>query len=226
MARESVIPRMPTVESARSLGPKQSRLNTKDLARGNRFGLSGYRAQHIAHSVSALGPLVRHPTQGGGQLPCHAPKAVQAGQLVGFACGCRFDPLIQRLAGDQFRESAVSLLNELAPRNASERMVATLAIATWNCALTALADGSRQDVPAEVRRLNMGLGFQGTGIASKAITTLQEMQSGNPKCVSVGKVNVEAGGQAIVGHVEAGRGPTKHRNREPIRRVKKAKRGG
>ena len=136
------------------------------------------------------------------------------------------DPLIQRLAGDQFRESAVSLLNELAPRNASERMVATLAIATWNCALTALADGSRQDVPAEVRRLNMGLGFQGTGIASKAITTLQEMQSGNPKCVSVGKVNVEAGGQAIVGHVEAGRGPTKHRNREPIRRVKKAKRGG
>jgi hypothetical protein len=63
--------------------------------------------------------------------------------------------------------------------------VATLAIATWNCALTALADGSRQDVPAEVRRLNMGLGFQGAGIAGKAITTLNAKRQ--PKMRECGK---------------------------------------
>jgi hypothetical protein len=83
------------------------------------------------------------------------------------------DPLIDQLAGAQLRESAVNLYNELAPRNAPERMVTALAVAIWNATLTALIDGSRQDVPAEVRRLNLGLGFQGAGIATKAITTLQ-----------------------------------------------------
>jgi hypothetical protein len=120
------------------------------------------------------------------------------------------EPLIPKMTDVEFRESSVRLFNELAPRNAVEGMLATLAVAAFNASLGAIADGSRQDIPPHIRDLDLRRGLRGASIAANLITTYRDMRSGGRKSVSVGKVNVEAGGQAIVGHVEARRKRTKH----------------
>ena len=125
----------------------------------------------------------------------------------------------------EFRESSVRLFNELAPRNAIEGMMATLAIALWNASLTAISDGTRLDVPTRDSQYQFRPWLPGRGLCRQAITTYNEMRSGGLRR-NVPKLNVEAEDQAIVSHIDAGRRRRKHCNEEPIRLDQKARRRG
>ena len=85
--------------------------------------------------------------------------------------------------------------------------------------------GTRLDVPAQICNLNLGHGFRGAGYTAKLITTYKEMRSGGLKR-TVPELNVEAGNQAIVSHIDAARRRTTHCNEEPIRLDQKARRRG
>jgi hypothetical protein len=62
----------------------------------------------------------------------------------------------------------------------------------------------------KLRDLNLRHGMKGATIAADLLKALNDQRSEKPEKVTVGNVNVEAGGQAIVGNVEAS-GPAKGR---------------
>ena len=104
------------------------------------------------------------------------------------------------------------LYQRLAPRDAHESILALLAVSVTNASLDCLAQAAR--VPPDnlpVRELNLGLGLKSATVAADLIKALEDRHREKPDRVSVGAVNVEAGGQAIVGNVRSeGR-----RNRKP-----------
>ena len=55
--------------------------------------------------------------------------------------------------GHELREDSHQLFLELKPQNAAEGMLATLAVGLFNCSLTAIAEGSRQQAPLQGREL-------------------------------------------------------------------------
>jgi hypothetical protein len=91
-------------------------------------------------------------------------------------------------------------------------MLSLLAVSTTNASLDCLAMAAR--VPPdylEARELNLRLGLIAAETSAKLIKALDDRDRERPDKVTVGAVNVEAGGQAIVGNVETARhsAPTK-----------------
>ena len=84
-------------------------------------------------------------------------------------------------------------------------MVATLAVGLFNASLVSISDGTRQNTPPQVRDINLRHGIKAATAVAELLKTLHDMRGGSQKSVSVGNVNVEAGGQAIVGNLKSGR---------------------
>jgi hypothetical protein len=59
-----------------------------------------------------------------------------------------------------------------------------------------------RETPLKVRDSAIRQGFKGASVTAGLLKTLHQMQKGVNANVTVGSVNVKAGGQAIVGHVE------------------------
>jgi len=113
--------------------------------------------------------------------------------------------LLPPMANLELREDACKLYKGLHPRNTSEAMLATLAVGLFNASLGSIAEGTRQDTPPAVRDINLKNGIKAAASVGDFLEKLRAMQSGNYQTVRVGNVNVEAGGQAIVGNVQSGR---------------------
>jgi hypothetical protein len=56
----------------------------------------------------------------------------------------------------------------------------------------------------EHRDLNLRHAFKGATVVTQLVDTLERVRGNRPGNVNVGQVNVESGGQAIVGSVQAG----------------------
>ena len=84
-------------------------------------------------------------------------------------------------------------------------MLATLAVGLFNSSLTAIAEGSRPQAPLQVRDVNLRHGTRGAIATAELLQRLNRLQNGAEKAVQVGAVNVEAGGQAVVGNVALGK---------------------
>jgi len=100
---------------------------------------------------------------------------------------------------------ALDLYYGLAPADATESLLSMLAISVANASLDCLtqAAGTSPDY-LESRDLRHGL--KGAAVAADLIKILDARRGHSaPRRVSVGSVNVEAGGQAIVGNVESRR---------------------
>ena len=109
------------------------------------------------------------------------------------------------MEGYGLQEGSCKLYLALDPKNAIQAMLAVLAIDTFNASFAAFADGNMKNIPTKVRDVNLR---NGTNLAMASATLLEKfhrMRYGSPKSFRVGRVNVEAGGQAIVGNVRAGR---------------------
>lgn len=84
----------------------------------------------------------------------------------------------------------------------------------FNSSLTAIAEGSRQQAPLQVRDVNLRHGMKGAIGVAQLLQALNRLQSGVEKAVQVGAVNVEAGGQAVVGNIALGK--TRRRKKTKI----------
>jgi hypothetical protein len=62
----------------------------------------------------------------------------------------------------------------------------------------------------QLRDLNLRHGIKAAAVAAELVKALDNRGRDKSEKVTVGKVNVEAGGQAIVGNVETGPSPQKH----------------
>ena len=104
------------------------------------------------------------------------------------------------------------LYERLAPRDAQASILSLLAVSVTNASLDCLALAARVPPDNEpVRELNLRYGLKAAAVAADLIKALDDRQREKSDKVTVGAVNVEAGGQAIVGNVRSGRDlvPTK-----------------
>jgi hypothetical protein len=98
------------------------------------------------------------------------------------------------------------LYERLGSRDAQDSIFSLLTVSVTNASLDCLALAAR--VPPDnlaVRELNLRYGLKAAEVAAQLIKARDDRHRERPDKVSVGAVNVEAGGQAIVGNVKSGR---------------------
>ena len=103
-------------------------------------------------------------------------------------------------------EATCELYQRLAPRDAQDSILSLLAVSATNASLDCFALAAR--VPLDnlpLRELNLTLGLKSANIAAELLEKLDDRRREKPDRVSVGAVNVERGGQAIVGTVKSAR---------------------
>jgi hypothetical protein len=104
------------------------------------------------------------------------------------------------------------LYQRLAPRDAQDSILSLLEVSVTNASLDCLALAAR--VPPDnlpVRELNLRWGLKAAEVVAQLIKAQDDRHRDKSDKMTVGAVNVEAGGQAIVGNVKSGRDsvPTK-----------------
>jgi hypothetical protein len=138
---------------------------------------------------------------GGDEKDKQYEKLVAANLLVAapgrFLADSKLNGLMSEASFDQYKS--------LATREGRQSMMSLLAVGVANASLDCLAQAMRLPMgEAALRDLNLRHGLKGAGLAKEIITALDDLGGEKPDKVMVGNVNVEAGGQAIVGTVEAG----------------------
>ncbi len=117
---------------------------------------------------------------------------------------------------------AVELFESLAPREGAEGMLALQMVGTHHAALECLR---RAMIPGQLLPAlehNLRMAEKMMLLFAKQLETLNRHRGKGQQKVTVEHVNVEAGGQAIVGSVETGR----HATAKPQKRKSKAKLSG
>lgn len=110
--------------------------------------------------------------------------------------------------------SALTILEGINPRDEIEGMLATQMVATHNAAMECLR---RAMIPAQSfpgRDQNLKYAAKLLSIYSRQIETLNKHRGKGQQKVTVEYVNVESGGQAVVGHIETGGGAAKRNRRK------------
>jgi alkylhydroperoxidase family enzyme len=137
-------------------------------------------------------------------------EQLMAANLVLAAPG-RFleDPKLSSL----MTEASYDLYRQLDPSNPQKAMMALLAVSVTNASLDCIAQAMR--TPAthlQLREINLRHGMKGAKLAAYLLKAMNDLHGQKTEKVTVGNVNIEAGGQAIVGTVEAAgssKGPEK-----------------
>jgi hypothetical protein len=137
------------------------------------------------------------------------PMAVAA--LLISAAGQHVEhPKIKKMMTD----GPFDLYKNIQKRDALDSMLAMLATSLTSASLDCLSQAALSN-PAnlQVRDLNLRHGMKAAAVAAELVRALDNRRGEKSEKVTVGKVNVEAGGQAIVGNVGAaphpGASPTK-----------------
>lgn len=102
-------------------------------------------------------------------------------------------------------QSAISMLGGIKPADEVEGMLATQMVATHNAAMECLRRAMLRDQTFEGREQNLKHATKLLSIYSRQIEVLNKYRGKGQQKVTVEYVNVESGGQAVVGHVETGR---------------------
>ncbi len=159
------------------------------------------------------------PCRAGGDGPCALHRFVEElgdresaiGTRSGALLVVLHDQLAQTLhhgrvpdpcSVDVRQQAALAALRDAAPRDALEGMLAAQMVALHHAAMECLRRAHLPEQASEVRQANLGQ----AGKLSRTYATLLEALDkhrgkGQPQVVRVERVNVEAGGQAIVGAV-------------------------
>jgi hypothetical protein len=113
----------------------------------------------------------------------------------------------------QLREVAkvgsFSLYNQFKPQDPAEAILAALSVEVKNVTSDCFMEAARMKAHPEIRSMHLKDGFRGALVTADLLDKLEQRRRNNPKAVTVGNVNVEAGGQAIVGNVQTGSQPQK-----------------
>lgn len=118
---------------------------------------------------------------------------------------------------DEFVSITLALMAELAPRDALEGLLVSQIIATHNVAMKCHSEAMTRYQSTEKTRDYVNMGGKAVRSLTGLIDTLQRGRGKERQPVTVGRVNVSEGGQAIVGVVNersaapADRGPATNR---------------
>ena len=115
------------------------------------------------------------------------------------ADGTQQDPInLQKLA--EF--ATLAQYRHLKPRNSAQAMLASLSVQINNVTSDCLSEAVRTKAFPQIRDMNLKHGFRGALVLADLLERLERGRR-DPTGVNIGNVNVESGGQAIVGHVES-----------------------
>lgn len=101
--------------------------------------------------------------------------------------------------------SAISMLEGIEPKDGTEGMLATQMVGTHNAAMECLRRAMIPSQPNERRDENLKHATKLLSIYARQIEVLDKHRGKGQQKVTVEYVNVESGGQAVVGHVESGK---------------------
>ena len=101
--------------------------------------------------------------------------------------------------------SAISLLQDIKPSGAIESMLATQMVATHHAAMDCFRRAIIRGQTVEGRDQNLKHAEKLLSIYSRQIEVLDKHRGKGQQKVTVEHVHVEAGGQAMVGHIETGK---------------------
>jgi hypothetical protein len=138
-------------------------------------------------------------------------KSMAAAALVISAAGQHVDdPEIKKM----MTEGLLDLYKNIPRRDALDSMLAMLAASITSASLDCLSQAALSSPGnLQVRDVNLRHGMKGAAVAAELVKALDNRRGEKSEKVTVGQVNVEAGGQAIVGNVESaphpGASPTK-----------------
>jgi len=99
---------------------------------------------------------------------------------------------------------AVELYESLAPRDGLEGMLAIQMVGAHHAAIECLRRAGLPNQTGEGRDMNLRHAARLMGLYERQVAALDKHRGKGQQKVTVEHVHVEAGGQAIVGHVEAG----------------------
>jgi hypothetical protein len=142
----------------------------------------------------------------GGSLPAHQPP----GKYHALALTHSFlTAPYQYIENDALRDPSVKgsieLYKGLQPNSALESVLASLIVGVSNASQDCLSQAARV-APEHVqhRDVNLRHALKGATVVTQLVEALERVRGNRSGNVSVGSVNVESGGQAIVGNLEAG----------------------
>jgi hypothetical protein len=136
--------------------------------------------------------------------PAWPPRELMAGAAVQLTAPAKYLPEEKRHR--MLANAALDLYCDLAPSDATETLLSMLAVSVANASVDCLTQAAlARPEWLEGRDLNLRHGLKGAAVAAELIKVLDARRGIGPKKVTVGSVNVEAGGQAIVGNVESRR---------------------
>ena len=104
------------------------------------------------------------------------------------------------------------MLEGIKPQDEIEGMLAAQMVATHSAAMECLRRAMIQNQPALGREQNLKHAAKLLSIYSRQIETLDKHRGKGQQKITVEHVTVEAGGQAMVGHIETGK-PQKQRSK-------------
>ena len=160
--------------------------------------------------------------QDSGSSPVESGEAILGEDLLAahlYATAPDSNILLLPMIGLEFREDSYKLYQGLNPKNTHEAIIAAVKVALLNASLGCLADARREGTPPDVRDMYLKHGINAATRLADLMERFGTKESGS-RNIRVGNVNVEAGGQAIVGHVQAGRNRA-HKHKTTVRSEKR-----
>ena len=129
---------------------------------------------------------------------------------VGIEVGVGTDKNLVQLR-EVARVGSFSLYNQFRPQEPADAILAALSVELKNATSDCFMEAARMKAYPEIRSMNLKDGFRGALVTAEILDKLDRRRRDHPKAVTVSKVNVEPGGQAIVGNVQTGG----HRQKAP-----------
>ena len=146
------------------------------------------------------------PAQGPGREPAVQPSGQYERMVAAHLIAAAPGRYLENTKAVSLAGATYELYERLAPRDAQGSILSLLAVSVTNACLDCLALAARVPLEHEtVRELNLRFGLKAAAVAADLIKALEDRHREKSDRVSVGAVNVEAGGQAIVGNVKSGR---------------------
>lgn len=181
-------------------------MNTKEIdpvwvdARDHSLDALGQRSQELEGSEAVAEPDgesravdLRLPT-----VPLHEPDAQLLAHQVSDSVNAG------RLGNERQRdmmECSLALYAALEPGDATESLLARVAVATSNASMDSFSRAAQSGCHPAARDLNLKYGIKAALAVVELTKALDQHRGRHRQTVSVGQVNVQSGGQAIVGNV-------------------------
>jgi hypothetical protein len=146
-----------------------------------------------------------------GDLPSTAPPLDML--LIGQLAGTVERSLIDKSYQNERAAGAIDLYRHLDPANATESILARLAVGLTNAAMEGLQRAAGLDQTLQARHMELRLSQKSATAVVDVLNLLNKLQG--PGSVTVGSVNVGSGGQAIVGTIQSASSPEKRRVEAP-----------